>query len=101
MDSSYDPPRTEERTVYVVTLPQGRNDCVVTTETFNKILTPKDVANPFPEAAVRDLTVAIISLKLTQSNSVYFALNGQAIGIDARQQSRIGCTRLAAQKIDS
>ncbi|CAF9922427.1 MAG: hypothetical protein GOMPHAMPRED_002548 [Gomphillus americanus] len=51
MDSSHDPPRTEERTVYVVTLPQGRNDCVVTTETFNKILTPRDVANPFPEAA--------------------------------------------------
>ncbi|KAL9614791.1 MAG: hypothetical protein Q9167_000782 [Letrouitia subvulpina] len=101
MDESYEPPATETRTVYGVSLQQHRNDVSITLkDTFNAIITPKD-SEPLPEHALRDLTVATIALKYTQSNSVCYALNGQVIGLGAGQQSRIHCTRLAGDKADN
>ena len=69
-------------------------------QTFNSVAGPKD-AGPLPESALRDLTVATIAIKYTQSNSVCYALNGQVIGLGAGQQSRIHCTRLAGDKADN
>ena len=69
-------------------------------ETFNTIITPKD-SGPLAESASRDLTVATIAVKYTQSNSVCYALNGQVVGLGAGQQSRIHCTRLAGDKTDN
>ena len=101
MDKSYTPPASETRTVFGVNLTQHRNDALITPHnTFNSIITPKESA-PLPEAALRDLTVATIALKYTQSNSVCYALNGQVIGLGAGQQSRIHCTRLAGDKADN
>ncbi|KAL9046058.1 MAG: hypothetical protein Q9214_001015, partial [Letrouitia sp. 1 TL-2023] len=101
MEESYEPPATETRTVYGVSLQQHRNDVSITLkDTFNAIITPKD-SEPLPEHALRDLTVATIALKYTQSNSVCYALNGQVIGLGAGQQSRIHCTRLAGDKADN
>lgn len=79
-------------------LEQRRNDCKITKELFSNIVTAKKV---LPEAAVRDLIVATIALKYTQSNSVCYARDGQVIGIGAGQQSRIHCTRLAGDKADN
>lgn len=101
MDDSYQPDPQETRSVYGVQLTQGRNDFKVTpADTFNKILRPKD-SPKLGEDALRDLTVATIALKYTQSNSVCYALNGQVIGLGAGQQSRIHCTRLAGDKADN
>ncbi|KAK0392562.1 hypothetical protein NLU13_2057 [Sarocladium strictum] len=100
MDPEYNPPRTETRTVYGINLQQHRNDFEVTPRTFSKIITPKNSA-PLPESAARDLAVATITLKYTQSNSVCYALNGQVVGLGAGQQSRIHCTRLAGDKADN
>ena len=101
MDETYEPQAIETRTVYGVSLQQGRNDVKITpTETFKSIITPKDSA-PLSDSALRDLTVATIALKYTQSNSVCYALNGQVIGLGAGQQSRIHCTRLAGDKADN
>ena len=101
MDKAYTPPANETRTLYGVNLTQHRNDAQITpSSTFNSILVPKD-SPPFPESALRDLTVATIALKFTQSNSVCYALNGQVIGLGAGQQSRIHCTRLAGDKADN
>ena len=101
MDEVYEPPPTETRTVYGISLQQGRNDVRITpTETFKSIVTPKD-SPPLPESALRDLTIATIALKYTQSNSVCYAANGQVIGLGAGQQSRIHCTRLAGDKADN
>ena len=101
MDKSYNPPTQESRTAYGVTLSQHRNDATITPHnTFNSIIVPKD-SSPLPEPALRDLTVATIALKFTQSNSVCYALNGQVIGLGAGQQSRIHCTRLAGDKADN
>ncbi|QKX62691.1 uncharacterized protein TRUGW13939_09852 [Talaromyces rugulosus] len=101
IDDSYTPPPTETRTLYGVQLEQGRNDVVISPfKTFNSIITPKDLKT-LPEAALRDLTVATIALKYTQSNSVCYALNGQVVGLGAGQQSRIHCTRLAGDKADN
>ena len=69
-------------------------------ETFNNVITPKD-SRPLSESASRDLTVATIAIKYTQSNSVCYALNGQIVGLGAGQQSRIHCTRLAGDKTDN
>ena len=69
-------------------------------QTFNSIVTPK-IPGPLPESALRDLTVATIAIKYTQSNSVCYALNGQVVGLGAGQQSRIHCTRLAGEKTDN
>ena len=101
VDKSYEPQQVETRSVYGVSLQQHRNDVQISPgETFNTIITPKD-SPPLPESALRDLTVATIALKFTQSNSVCYALNGQVIGLGAGQQSRIHCTRLAGDKADN
>lgn len=101
IDPSYEPPVTETRSVYGIQLQQHRNDFEVSIkDTFNTIITPKD-SGPLPESALRDLTVATVALKYTQSNSVCYALNGQTIGLGAGQQSRIHCTRLAGDKADN
>ncbi|ETI29220.1 bifunctional purine biosynthesis protein ADE17 [Cladophialophora carrionii CBS 160.54] len=107
IDESYEPPAQETRTVYGVNLTQGRNDVKISpTETFNSIIRPKDAAaspssSPLSDSALRDLTVATIAVKYTQSNSVCYALNGQVVGLGAGQQSRIHCTRLAGDKADN
>ncbi|OXV08168.1 hypothetical protein Egran_04070 [Elaphomyces granulatus] len=101
IEESYAPPSLETRTLYGVQLEQRRNDVVISPQdTFNRILTPKDLPK-LPDAALRDVTVATIALKYTQSNSVCYALNGQVIGLGAGQQSRIHCTRLAGDKADN
>jgi phosphoribosylaminoimidazolecarboxamide formyltransferase/IMP cyclohydrolase len=100
MDPEYNPPQTETRTVYGINLQQHRNDFEVTPRTFSKIITPKN-SPPLSESAARDLAVATITLKYTQSNSVCYALNGQVVGLGAGQQSRIHCTRLAGDKADN
>ena len=101
IDPEYEPPSQEQRTVYGVQLTQGRNNVKISPQsTFNSILVPKE-SSPLPDTALRDLTVATIALKYTQSNSVCYALNGQVIGLGAGQQSRIHCTRLAGDKADN
>lgn len=100
MDPDYQPAPQETRTVYGINLTQGRNDVQISPKSFTSIITPKDSA-PLSESALRDLTVATIALKYTQSNSVCYALNGQIIGLGAGQQSRIHCTRLAGDKADN
>lgn len=101
IDENYNPPEQETRTVYGINLTQRRNDAVITpNENFTSIAAPKDVKS-LPDPALRDLTVATIALKYTQSNSVCYALNGQVIGLGAGQQSRIHCTRLAGDKADN
>jgi phosphoribosylaminoimidazolecarboxamide formyltransferase/IMP cyclohydrolase len=100
MDDDYVPPPQELRTVYGITMTQHRNDVQISPNSFSSIITPKDSA-PLSDSALRDLTVATIVLKYTQSNSVCYALNGQVIGLGAGQQSRIHCTRLAGDKADN
>ncbi|TAQ88396.1 hypothetical protein B7494_g3254 [Chlorociboria aeruginascens] len=100
MDPDYQPPPQESRSVYGVTLTQHRNDIQISPKFFTSLLTNKD-SGPLPDSALRDLTVATIALKYTQSNSVCYALNGQIIGLGAGQQSRIHCTRLAGEKADN
>jgi phosphoribosylaminoimidazolecarboxamide formyltransferase / IMP cyclohydrolase len=98
IDPSYEPASTQEvREVFGVRLEQRRHDRLVTSEDFTNIVTTK---KDLPESALRDLTITWITLKYTQSNSVCFVLDGQAIGVGAGQQSRIHCVRLAAQKAD-
>ena len=97
IDPSYAPPATETREVFGVTFEQRRHDRLVTPSDFiNMVTDTKDL----PESAIRDLTLAWITLKYTQSNSVCFVVDGQAIGVGAGQQSRIHCVRLAGQKAD-
>ena len=100
MDPEYEPAPQESRSVYGITMTQQRNDIQITPKSFTSIITPKDSA-PLAGSALRDLTVATIALKYTQSNSVCYALNGQIIGLGAGQQSRIHCTRLAGDKADN
>ncbi|KAL2366758.1 bifunctional phosphoribosylaminoimidazolecarboxamide formyltransferase/IMP cyclohydrolase [Blastomyces dermatitidis] len=101
MDEAYNPPADETRSVYGVQLSQHRNDATIhPNSSFTSIVTPKDLKK-LPDSALRDLTVATIALKYTQSNSVCYALNGQVIGLGAGQQSRIHCTRLAGDKADN
>lgn len=100
MDNDYTPPNQESRTVYGITMTQQRNDIRISPSSFTSIITPKESA-PLSDSALRDLTVATIALKYTQSNSVCYALNGQIIGLGAGQQSRIHCTRLAGDKADN
>ncbi|MCU7708830.1 phosphoribosylaminoimidazolecarboxamide formyltransferase [Priestia sp. JV24] len=98
IDPNYVPDPIEKRTVFGITLEQQRNDVQIGKEVFNHIVTTQcDI----PDHAKRDLLVALITLKYTQSNSICFALDGQTIGIGAGQQSRIHCTRLAAEKADN
>ena len=100
IDPEYSPGKKESRTVYGITLTQHRNDVAISPKSFSNVITPKD-AGSLPESALRDLTVATIALKYTQSNSVCYAANGQVIGLGAGQQSRIHCTRLAGDKADN
>ena len=97
IDENYVPDAIERKQVYGITFEQGRNNFEINRELLSNIVTEnKDM----PESAVRDLMIALITLKYTQSNSVCYAYDGQAIGVGAGQQSRIHCTRLAGQKAD-
>lgn len=100
MDPEYEPSKKETRSVYGVTLAQHRNNVEISPRSFGTIITPKD-SSALPESALRDLTVATIALKYTQSNSVCYAVKGQVVGLGAGQQSRIHCTRLAGDKADN
>ncbi|MGD9143077.1 MAG: phosphoribosylaminoimidazolecarboxamide formyltransferase, partial [Dehalococcoidia bacterium] len=97
VDADYEPPETETREVFGLNLEQKRNDAVATAEMMQNIVTVK---KELPADAVRDLIVATAAIKYTQSNTIGFAVDGQAIGIGAGQQSRIHCTRLAGEKAD-
>ncbi|EJW97549.1 bifunctional purine biosynthesis protein PurH, partial [gut metagenome] len=98
MDTNYGPTPIERKQVYGVTFEQGRNEIDLTSNTlFENIPTQ---SKDFTEEAMRDLKIALITLKYTQSNSVCYTKDGQAIGIGAGQQSRIHCTRLAGNKAD-
>jgi len=97
IDPSYKAPEIETREVFGVTFEQKRNNIVISKDTLQSIVTTNKV---LPESAVRDLIIAQITLKYTQSNSVCFVYDGQVIGVGAGQQSRVHCTRLAASKVD-
>jgi phosphoribosylaminoimidazolecarboxamide formyltransferase/IMP cyclohydrolase len=97
IDPTYEPQPVETRDVFGITLEQGRNTRPVTPDDFKNIVTKN---RDLPESAVRDMLVAWITLKYTQSNSVCYVLDGQTIGVGAGQQSRVHCTRLAGLKAD-
>ena len=98
IDPNYVPAPLERKQVYGITFEQGRNELHIGKDFFDNIVTEnKDL----PDAAKIDLTIAMITLKYTQSNSVCYVKDGQAIGIGAGQQSRIHCTRLAGSKADN
>lgn len=98
IDPSYIPAPREKKQVFGVTFEQGRNDCKIDETLLANVVTKN---KNLPEEAKRDLVVSLITLKYTQSNSVCFAYEGQAIGVGAGQQSRIHCTRLAGGKADT
>lgn len=98
IDPNYKPAPIEHKQIFGITFEQGRNELAINDELFNEIVTKnKDL----PEKAKRDLIISLITLKYTQSNSVCYATDGQAIGIGAGQQSRVHCTRLAGNKADN
>lgn len=98
IDEGYKPPTLESKEVFGITFEQGRNEAAITAE----LLKVRPTANKeIPEEARRDLLIALITLKYTQSNSVCYVKDGQAIGIGAGQQSRVHCTRLAGNKADN
>jgi len=97
MDPGYFPEELESKDIYGITLEQLRNNAVISKETFKQIVTE---CKDFTPEAIRDLLIATITLKYTQSNSICFAYDGQVIGVGAGQQSRIHCTRLAGDKAD-
>lgn len=98
IDPDYKPAAIEHKQVFGITFEQGRNDLLIDKNMLKNIVTDN---KSLPENAVRDLIVALITLKYTQSNSVCYAVDGQAIGVGAGQQSRIHCTRLAGSKADT
>ena len=98
IDENYIPEPIETKDVFGVTFEQGRNELVVNDELLANIVTDN---KEMPEEAKRDLMISLIPLKYTQSNSVCYVKDGQAIGIGAGQQSRIHCTRLAGSKADN
>ena len=98
IDPNYVPAPVERKHVYGITFEQGRNEFKINEELLRKIVTENKT---FPAEAKRDLIISLITLKYTQSNSVCFAYDGQAIGVGAGQQSRIHCTRLAGGKADT
>ena len=98
IDENYQPAPLEHKQVYGVTFEQGRQELSIDDELLSNIVTENKA---IPENAVRDLKISLITLKYTQSNSVCFVKDGQAIGIGAGQQSRVHCTRLAGQKADN
>ena len=97
IDENYVPAEVETKDVFGITFSQGRNNFRLNKELLQNIVTEN---KEMPESAVRDLIIALITLKYTQSNSVCYAVDGQAIGVGAGQQSRIHCTRLAGNKAD-
>ena len=97
IDPDYVPAAQEVKQVYGITFEQGRNNFKIDNELLANIVTEN---KEFPDEAKRDLIIALITLKYTQSNSVCYAVDGQAIGVGAGQQSRIHCTRLAGNKAD-
>ena len=99
IDPAYKPAPIEHKQVYGITFEQGRNELVINADTMlnNWVTENKDVT----EEQKRDLVIALITLKYTQSNSVCYTYHGQTIGVGAGQQSRIHCTRLAGQKADN
>ena len=98
IDPAYRPAQPERRQVFGVTFEQGRNEARIDESWLQNVVTAQ---KELPPAARRDLLIALITLKYTQSNSVCYALDGQAIGVGAGQQSRIHCTRLAGDKADN
>jgi phosphoribosylaminoimidazolecarboxamide formyltransferase/IMP cyclohydrolase len=97
ISTDYEPEELETREVFGLQFEQKRNNLVVTADLLKNIVTKKKA---LPPDAIRDLIVATAAIKYTQSNTIGFAFDGQAIGIGAGQQSRIHCTRLAAEKTD-
>lgn len=98
IDPDYVPEETERKQVFGITFEQGRNNYKIDSSLLKNIVTQnKDI----PAEAARDLLISLITLKYTQSNSVCYAFDGQAIGVGAGQQSRIHCTRLAGTKADT
>ena len=98
IDENYVPAKLEHKQVFGVTFEQGRQDLKIDDELLSNIVTKnKDI----PQNALNDLKISLITLKYTQSNSVFYVKDGQAIGIGAGQQSRVHCTRLAGQKADN
>ena len=98
IDENYRPAPLEHKQVFGITFEQGRQELPIDDELLSNVLTEN---KEIPEAAKRDLKIALITLKYTQSNSVCFVKDGQAIGVGAGQQSRVHCTRLAGQKADN
>lgn len=98
VDADYEPAPIERKQVFGVTFEQGRNNLVIDNELLSNVVTEN---KEIPDMAKLDLVIALITLKYTQSNSVCYAKDGQAIGIGAGQQSRVHCTRLAGQKADN
>lgn len=98
IDPQYRPAPMEYKEVYGITFEQGRQELSIDDELLSKIVTKNQ---DLPESAKRDMKIALITLKYTQSNSVCFVKDGQAIGVGAGQQSRVHCTRLAGQKADN
>ena len=98
IDPGYVPAPIETKQVYGITFEQGRNNFEINADLLTNIVTK---SHDMPESAVRDLIIALITLKYTQSNSVCYAIDGQAIGVGAGQQSRIHCTRLAGDKANT
>jgi len=98
IDRDYNPDVQEIKQVYGISFEQGRNNFEINSELLKNIVTEN---KNLPEQAIRDLIISLITLKYTQSNSVCFAVDGQAIGVGAGQQSRIHCTRLAGGKADN
>ena len=98
IDENYVPDEQEKKQVFGVTFEQGRNNFKIDEQLLSNIVTEN---KELPDSAKRDLIISLITLKYTQSNSVCYAYDGQAIGVGAGQQSRIHCTRLAGQKADN
>ncbi len=98
IDPAYVPDPIEHKQVFGITFEQGRNNFKIDAALLSNIVTAN---RDMPASAVRDLIVSLITLKYTQSNSVCFAVDGQAIGVGAGQQSRVHCTRLAGTKADT
>lgn len=98
IDPNYVPEEQETKQVFGITFQQGRNNFKINADLLNNLVTAK---KELPESAKIDLIISLITLKYTQSNSVCFAYDGQAIGVGAGQQSRIHCTRLAGTKADT
>lgn len=97
IDKDYRPEPIEHKQVFGITFEQGRNNSVITKDMFTNLVTEN---KELPESAKIDLAISMVTLKYTQSNSVCYVKDGQAIGIGAGQQSRIHCTRLAGNKAD-